>query len=79
MMAMLIDPRIRAPTPGAFGAGNLAVEDDVFKALIRLCQETKLIRQIRHNVWLCFAGQIAINIDGTYPALLIWIMVRLTS
>ena len=55
MMVMLVNPSISSPAPSAFGTGDLAVKDDVLDALIRLCQDTKLISQIGHDVGLGFA------------------------
>ena len=37
-------------------AGIGYIYDNVRDAFIRLCQETKLICHIGHEVWFCFAG-----------------------
>ncbi len=43
-----------------------------------MLSESNLIDQVRHDVGLpAFAVKIAVNIDGTYPAFAIWIMIRL--
>jgi len=47
--------------------------------IARLCKESNLIDQIRHDIGLpAFACKVAVNIDGAYPSLCIWIMIRLT-
>jgi hypothetical protein len=76
---MLIDPIIRTPSPSLSRRCDLAVKDDIADSLIsRLCKESNLINQVRHEVGLpAFTVKVAVNIDGTNPALAIWIMVRL--
>jgi len=81
VMIMLIDPIIRTPSPSLLRGSDLAVKDDVRDSLIaRLCSESNLIDQVRHDIGLpAFAVKVAVNIDGTYPSLCIWIMIRLAS
>jgi hypothetical protein len=81
VMSMLIDPIIRTPSPSLSRRCDLAIKDDVTDSLIaRLCKESNLINQVRHEIGLpAFTVKVAVNIDGTNPALYIWIMVRLAS
>jgi hypothetical protein len=79
VMIMLIDPIIRTPSPSLFRRADAPIEDDVRHSLIaRLCSESNLIDQVRHDIGLpAFAVKVAVNIDGTNPSLNIWIMIRL--
>jgi hypothetical protein len=77
VVIVLVDPCVLAPFPFKERACDLAVKDDVANALssIRLCKEANLIRKIWHEVRFSFTRQISIDIDGTYPAANIWIMI----
>jgi hypothetical protein len=77
VVSVLVNPCVFAPLPIEPWAGDLAVKDDVANSLcgIRLCKETNLIRKIWHKVRFSFTREISIDIDGTYPAASIWIMI----
>jgi hypothetical protein len=62
MMAVLIDARISAPAPCAFGGTDRAIKDDVFNAFVRLGEKSKLISNIGHEIGLGLTRDISIDV-----------------
>jgi hypothetical protein len=55
MSAVLVNPLIFSPTPETSSAGDLAVKDEIRDTAISLCQDTKLICHIGHEIGLGFS------------------------